>query len=247
MIENYSIYRFSPGEFIKYLLQGMLITAIVGELFYRSLISVIPLSPIIIIYLKTKKKELISKRRWKLNLEFKDAITGLAASLSGGYSAEHALNDALKDLYLLYDSNSMIIKEFTFLVNQLKMNITIERALMDFGERTGIDDIISFAEVFTTAKRTGGDLVGIIRSTSNTINDKVEVKREIITMLAGKKYEAGIMKVIPLAIILYLSVSSPGFLEPLYHNVLGIAIMSILLLIYLGAYMLSEKIIAIEI
>ncbi len=247
MIENYNSYHFSLKEFIRYLLQGMVIVIIIGELFYQSFIGMLILSPIIYFYLKEKKKTLIKLRKWKLNLEFKDGIASLSAALGAGYSAEHAFEEALKDLSLIYPKNSLIILEFSYILNQIRMNITVEKTLSSLGERSGIEDILSFAEVFTTAKRSGGDLIQVIRSTSSTISDKLEVKREILTMITAKKYEADMMKIIPLGMIGYLTVSSPGFLDPLYHNLLGVIIMTLLFIVYLGAYLAVEKIIAIEV
>ncbi len=55
------------------------------------------------------------------------------------------------------------------------------------------------------------------------------------------------MKGIPIFILIYLSLSSPGFLAPLYHNIFGIIVMTVLLLMYLAALMVIEHIIAIEI
>ncbi|HKL80106.1 MAG TPA: type II secretion system F family protein [Mobilitalea sp.] len=247
MIEDYNEYHFTLKEYMRYILQGEVIAVLIGWLFFRSIIGIIFLSPLVYWYCKDRRKNLVKKRKWQLNLEFRDGIGSLSAALGAGYSAEHAIEEALKDMALLYHKESIISREFTYLINQIKMNITVEKALSDFGERTGIEDIISFAEVFTTAKRTGGDLIHVIRNTSNTISDKIEVKREIITLITAKKYEANIMKIIPLGIICYMSLSSPGFLDPLYNNILGAAIMSVLLGIYLGTYLLIDKIVAIEI
>lgn len=247
LIEDYDKYRFSIEEYIRYILQGSVITVIIGLLFYQSLYGILLLSPTVIFYLRKKKGNLIKKRKWQLNLEFKDIIISVSAALKAGYSAENAFEEALKDIGLLYRKESMIIKEFTYIINQIRMNITVEKALNDFGERTGIEDIISFAEVFATAKRTGGDLVNIIRTTSNNINDKVEVKREIITMITAKKFEADIMKVIPPGIIFYLTLSAPGFLSPLYHTISGAAIMTLLLGGYLVTFLIIDKISAIEV
>ncbi len=246
-MQDYSVYRYAPKEVIRYALQGLAAAIIIGYLFYRSLTGIVLLSPIILFYLKKKRKSLILLRKWKLNLEFRDGLAGLAAALSAGYSAENAFEEVLKDLGRLYHKNTMIIREFTLIHNQLRMNITVEKALTDFGERTGIEDIISFAEVFTTAKRTGGDLVQIIQTTSNTISDKLEIKREILTLVAAKKYEADLMKIIPPGMIGYLTLTSPEFLKPLYHNFMGVMAMTLLLFLYLGAYLAVEKIITIEV
>lgn len=246
-IVNYDEYRLSAKEYIRYILQGSAVILIIGWLFYQSMYGAILASPLLYFYLKKTRKRLADKRKWQLCLEFNDAIISLSAALKAGYCAENAFEEALKDLKLLYKGDAMIIREFKRIVNQVNMNIPVEKALEDFAERTGIEDIQSFSEVFATAKRTGGDLVSIIKSTSSAINGKTEVKREIITMLAAKKYESNVLKIMPLGIIIYLQFSSPGFLSPLYHNIAGIIIMTIILGLYLGAYCLINRISSIEV
>ena len=247
MIQDYSSYRFSFKDNIKYILQGTAVIIILGALFYRSLPGIVLLSPLVYYYRRSRARGLIKERKWKLNLEFRDGIIALAAALEAGYSAENAFEEASKDLRQIYPDNSMISHEFSFIINQICMNITVEKALGDFGERTGIEDILSFSEVFCTAKRTGGDLINVIKITSNMISDKIEVKREIITLITAKRLEANIMKLTPLFILVYLSFSSPGFLNPLYHNFPGVAVMTIFLSCYLGALLIIDKIIAIEV
>ena len=56
-----------------------------------------------------------------------------------------------------------------------------------------------------------------------------------------------IMSLMPVGIILYLQMTSPGFLNVLYGNPFGIAAMSICLAIYATAYWLGRKIVDIEV
>jgi tight adherence protein B len=225
----------------------MIVVIILGVLFYKSILGILFLSPLVILYRKRITKRLVKDRRWNLNLQFRDGILALSAALEAGYSSEHAFEEASKDLRLIYPEDSLIIREFSYMMNQIRMNITVEKTLNDFGERTGIEDIRSFSEVFSTAKRTGGDIIHVIKITSNIICDKIEVNKEIITLITAKRLEANIMKGIPVLILVYLSLSSPGFLDPLYHNLIGIIVMTGFLLSYLGAYLLIDKIIAIEV
>ena len=51
-------------------------------------------------------------------------------------------------------------------------------------------------------------MISIIRNTANQIGDKIDVKREIDTVLAAKKYEFRVMAAIPYAIIGYMSLAS---------------------------------------
>lgn len=247
MIENYNNYYYSNKEKILYLAQAIMISIVVGWLFYRSLLGILLTSLVIPLYYKRKKSQLIDKRKWQLNLEFRDGIQSMAAALKAGYSVENALVEALKDLHHIYENDAYIINEFAYMVNQVAMNISVEEAFHNFGTRSNIDDIQSFAEVFSIAKRTGGNLVEIIKTTSNIISDKISIKGEVLTLISAKKKEAQIMKIIPFAFLIYLSVANPGFLDPLYHCVFGILIMSALLLLYLVAYGMIEKIINIKI
>lgn len=247
MIKNYNEYQYSQKEWIRYFIEGLVISTIVGLLFYSNIIGVILLSPFGFYYVKMKRKEIIEKRKWQLNLEFRDSLLSISSALNAGYSIENAFEQTVEDLKVMYPKEALIIREFESMVNQIKMNITIEKVLLDFAERSTIEDIANFSAVFTTAKRTGGDLIKIIRNTSNTIGDKIEIKREILTMITAKKFESKVMAMIPFCIILYLRFFSPGFLNPLYNNIIGFLIMSVLLVIYLFAYRIADKIMRIEV
>jgi tight adherence protein B len=234
-------------ESIRIIIEGFIGVIILGFLFYRSIIGIIFLSPLIILYYQKKRKVIIAKRKLQLNIEFRDGINSLSAALSAGYSVEQGFTEALLDLKSMYPKGAMIINEFAYITKQIQMNIPVEKALRDFASRSGIEDIISFSEVFSTAKRTGGDLTKIIKTTTDTISNKIEVKREIVTLIAAKKFEANIMKIVPAGILCYLSLSSPEMLKPLYHNLFGILIMTFILGVYLCSYKLIDKIVDIEV
>ncbi len=247
MILDYNQYEYSKVEWIRYFIQGSLIGMVFGYLFYSNIIGIILLMPYGFYYVRKKKAGLIQDRKWQLNLEFRDSLLSITSALNAGYSVENAFEQASLDLKLMYNEDSLIVLEFESIVNQIKMNITIERILEDFARRTKLEDINMFSAVFSTAKRTGGDLIKIIRNTGNSIGDKIEVKREIKTMIAAKRFESKIMNMIPFIIILYLKFFSPGFLDPLYNNLIGFIIMSVLLIIYIIAYKMSESIMSIEV
>ena len=84
-------------------------------------------------------------------------------------------------------------------------------------------------------------MIGIIRNTTSQIGDKIEVKREIDTLLAAKKYEFQIMSMVPYGIIAYMSLSFSDFMEELYGNV------TLCLGIYAGAYYLGVRLLRIDV
>ena len=90
-------------------------------------------------------------------------------------------------------------------------------------------------------------MIAIIRNTVDQISGKIEVKREIETLLAAKKYEYKVMSIIPYAIIAYMRLSFPEFMSYLYGNVLGIGVMTVCLLVYGSAYYLGVRILRIDV
>lgn len=243
---DYESYTFTKEELVQYLSIGILLVFFISYLFYENILISFLFLPLSILYLKKQKRKLIEERKWKLNLQFREGLTAVLGALNAGYSIENSFAAALKDLRLLYEKEEPIIEEFEGIVAGLKVNRNIELLLSDLGARSGVEDIETFAEIFSVCKRTGGDLIRIISSTLEHIEDKMEVKQQIKTLTAAKKLESKIMSVVPLGIIIYMKLFSGGLLEPLYHNFSGILIMTVLLIAYLAAFELAEKITDIE-
>lgn len=179
--------------------------------------------------------------------QFLSGIQMVAASLQAGYSVENAFREALVELKKVYQAEDFIVREMEAITAQLDMNRSLEGLLLELGRRSGTEDIQSFAEVFLTAKRSGGDLLAIIRNTESCIRQKQETMQEIETCLAGKKMEQNIMSLVPILLLAYVKLTSPEFLEVMYGNLTGITVMSICFGVYVAAYFWGRSIVRIEV
>lgn len=247
MKQNYGEYRFTRKEAAKYLAQSICLCGAVNYLFYKNWWGMFAVLPSAFFYLKWKKKQLIRERRKKLNYQFKDALNSLSVAVQAGYSVENAVSACARDLERLYGEGEDILEEFHYIESQQRISVPVEELFLDLGERSRVEDIENFASVFYTAKRTGGDMDKIIQKVARMLGDKIDVKKEIETTLAAKKSEQAIMSLMPAGIILYLQVTSPGFLSVLYGNPFGICAMTVCLGIYAGAYWLGRRIVDIEV
>lgn len=203
--------------------------------------------PYVLLRNKSKRKEYQEQEIQQLNLQFKDAMTALSFSLNVGYSIENALKEAVKELTLLYGADGRIVKEFQNMTRRMEHNENIEDVFLEFAMRSKVDDIVYFAQILQYAKRSGGDLIAIVRNTAATISKKIEVETQIQTTLSGKKMEQRAMAVMPYGIILYLRLSSPEFINPLYGNLFGVFAMGVCLAVYLCANRIARRILAIRV
>lgn len=244
---DYAHYTFSRQEIVMYLMIGALFNAMISWLFYDSIIAWFLMLPLFVLSLKEKGIQLCQKRKRKLELEFRDVILSVASNLQAGYSVENAFREAYKDIVLLYGTESVMAGEMRLIFRKLSNNEQLESALLNLAKRSDVQDIRDFADIFSIAKRGGGDMRTIIANTAAIIGDKQEVRREIETVVSEKKLEQQIMKYIPFFIIFYISLTTKGYFESLYHNLLGWIVMTVALLIYMAACKLSDRILQIDV
>lgn len=244
---DYGGYILNGKEYILYFAEALLLVGVISYFFYRSVYAAIFLSPLALFFLKNKKKELSVKRRRELSMQFKDAILAVSANQKAGYSVENAFKEAGRDMALLYGWDSCICKELAYIAKGLDNNIILEKLLYDFAVRSHIADILQFADVFMIAKRSGGNMTEILSETADVIEQKISVDKDIQVLISSKKMEQKIMNVIPFIIISYIDTTSKGFFDSLYHNPAGIIIMTICLAVYLSAFLISRKLVEIEV
>lgn len=246
-IADYDDYIFTAGEWVRYLIEGLVLTGIIAYFFYQSALACFVLSPLLFFFLKGKKGELAKQRKQELKTQFKDAVLSVSANQKAGYSVENAFREAYWDMEMLYGTESVICKELNYIVKGLDNNIILEKLLFDLGIRSHVQDILQFADIFFIAKRSGGNMTDILSRTAAAIEEKMAVDKEIQVLLSSKKMEQKIMNVIPFFIIFYIGITSKGFFDVMYHNLVGVLIMTLCLGVYFAAFKISEKIVAIEI
>ncbi|MCT4563484.1 MAG: type II secretion system F family protein [Maledivibacter sp.] len=245
---DYDIYIMAKKEKALYILIASLVIYIVAFIFYRSYIISTLVMPLAFLYPKLKTKEIIKKRKNELSMQFKEALYALSSSLSAGKSIEMAFRDALNDLFILYPSpDTYIINEFQYIIRKLDMNETVEAALSNFAQRAHLEDVNNFVDVLKTSKRGGGNMVEVIKNTSNVIADKIYIKHDIDTMLAQKRFEQKLLNIMPIALILMLSYSSKDYMQPVFETTLGRIMMTVSVVLLGIAYIISKKIMNIEV
>lgn len=246
-IVDYNKYVLNYKEIAVHFIFGSLFMGMVSYLFYDSFISWILLMPWVVLSLKKKREKLCKQRKQKLEAEFREMILSVSSNLQAGYSVENAFRETYQDIIVLYGRESVMAGEINLMLRRLSNNEQLEDILMNLAKRSGVNDIRDFADIFQIAKRSGGDLRAIIANTAQIIGDKQEVKREIETVISEKKLEQTIMRYIPFFIMFYISITSNGYFDSLYHNGFGWMIMTVGLAVYAVACLLSDRILDINI
>lgn len=234
-------------KIILWLAKGILIIVAASWLFYGNIYFSILMSPWLYLYIRENSKNNKRKERQQLALQFKDAMTAVSFALNAGYSVENSFKEALEELKMLYGRNAVIVKSFSEIATRIHNNENIENVLKDFARKSDVEEIQYFSEIFGYAKRSGGDMITIIKDTTSLIREKIELDSEIKTIISGKKQEQGIMSIMPFAMIGYLRFTSYDFIAMLYGNIAGRIFMSVCLIVVIVADYIAKRIVNIEI
>ena len=151
-----------------------------------------------------------------------------------------------EDLKVQYDEGAFILRELELILSGIANNIEIEELLLDFGERSGVDDIKSFANVFKISYRKGGNIKDTIRTTHQILSDKMEISEEIETVVTSNKMEQNMMIAMPVLLVGLIKMMSPDFAAN-FATPTGILSTTIAVVMFVVAYYVGKNILDIKV
>jgi Flp pilus assembly protein TadB len=227
---------------------GMAAAGLAAALYYQSPWAGLLFSPLGLYAPSMAERELETRRRRKLREQFKEALHCLVTSLSAGRSVENAFLAVPEELKMLYpDPKTAIRREFELIRIGLVNGERLEDELRRFASRAGLEEAARLAEVIAVAKRSGGDMAAIVRSSAHLLGEKMEVEREIAVMTAGKRFESRLMMGAPFAFVMLLAAMAPDYMAPLYGSAVGYAILTVGLAALAGCAWLIRKFMTIDV
>lgn len=246
----YTLIAFGAGAAVGYLFYGGLAKDVYGNATTVTYVLNILISSLVglaavKIAIPTIASSLKEKRTKELKNQFRDMLDSLATSLNSGKNVIDSFRSVEQDLRLQYEENAYILYELQVIMTGIHNNIDIETLLNDFGRRSGVEDIESFANVFQICYRQGGNLKQVIRNTHSIINDKMEIESEIKTMVATNNMQQKIMIVVPIVLVALIKSMSPEFAAN-FATTTGILATTFAIVMFVVAYFVGKKILEIR-
>ncbi len=228
----------SPVE----ILAGVGVAVFFAFFFYRSVWAIPFMLPIGAAFVWWRYQRRIQEQELYFLEQFKECILSVAASLRAGYAVENAFLESMGDMRMMFGEECDILDQLKMMEKGLRNNETLESLLYYMAKRKENADVLEFAEVFAIAKRSSGNVTDMIVIYSSIITQKLEGVQEIQALLAAKRLEQKVMNVMPFVIVLYLEYSNPGYFDMMFHNWVGVLIMTGCLVGYLLAFAMAERI-----
>ena len=144
---------------------------------------------ILLLFLWVRMK---TQRRLKAFTEqLGDCLTTVANALRAGYSFQQAMDVVAKEM------EPPMSTEFERVSTDIAMGVTLEDALEQMNRRVGSPDYDLVVTAVLIQREIGGNLAQILDTISDTINERIRMKREIKALTAQGRFSAWVLIVLP--------------------------------------------------
>ena len=157
----------------------------------------------------------IRRRRKKFTNQLGDMLTMVANALRAGFSFMQAFELISREM------DAPMGKEVKLVVNEVNLGNTIESALNNMQQRVASPDFELVVTAVLIQRQVGGDLAQILDTISETIAERVRMRREVMALTAQGRASAMVVGLVPIALAGALSIFNPNYLKPLIETDMG--------------------------
>lgn len=170
----------------------------------------------------------LRKRRQEAFLDvFADAIDIMVRGLKAGLP----ISDAMK--VIATETGPPIGPEFLEVVEGQRLGISLDQGLERMFERMPLQEVNFLAIVMGIQSKAGGNLTETLTNLSRVLRERRKMKSKVQAVSQEAKSSAAIIGSLPFCIIGLMTISNPGYLDPMFFTPMGNA-----MLIASGAWML---------
>ena len=187
------------------------------------------------VLIRTQRREALFRN------QLGDCLTTVANAMRAGFSFLQAMDLISKEM------EPPISEEFKHVMRDISLGTSMERALEDMDKRVGSPDFSLVVTAVLIQQQVGGDLARILDTISETIQDRIRMRREVQTLTAQGRISGWVLAALPVGMCILLNIISPGYLDPLFKERIGqMAIGGAIVLIIIG-FIVIQRIVDIEV
>ncbi len=243
---DYAVYHMGIGETVLVILAGLAAGFAAAMVFYESIpLAVVAALVCGICFVPAWRKRRIAKEKEKLLGQFLSMLESLSTSLGAGSNVQYAFQTAADDMVVRYSEDASIVRELRIINDGIANNYSPEELLLDLGDRSGLPDIIDFANVFDTCYRKGGNIRDVIKNTYGVMNDRISIKLDINTAVSSQRLEQNAMLVMPVVFVFLLKRMGSDMVDLTSRT--GRLSTTVAIIMFAAAYFASKKILNIKV
>jgi tight adherence protein B len=182
-----------------------------------------------------------TKRFAKFEEKFPETIDTLARAVRAG----HAFTTALE--MIANEVAEPVAGEFRQLYEEQKFGLPVRDALLNLADRVPLVDVKFFVTAVMLQRETGGNLAEILDNLSYVIRERFKILRQVRVHTAQGRLTMALLMALPPTIVVLMLFINPGFIQPLFTDPLGHALIVGGITLQTMGYFVIRRIIRIQV
>jgi len=241
-------YEFNRRENVLFYAGLTVAGLIVSYLMYRNVLFAVIVIPFAKRIEGFVKQILIKERRRRYMAEFKDFLFMASTAIGAGRSMKNAISESIPSLLNIYGERSILARDLSKAYERMETGGENDvSVLRDLADSSDLEDVKDFVTVYSICKTTGASLITALGKAAGVIIEKMSIDREIEELVRRKESEGLVIFAMPAVIILFLNLTAPDYIAPLYETAAGRIIMTAVLASNIGIYAMIQRITNVEI
>jgi tight adherence protein B len=187
----------------------------------------------------------ISYRRQKRFEQFEALFPEAIDTLARAVRAGHAFTTALE--MISSEVAEPLASEFRKLYEEQKFGMPVRDALMNLTERIPLVDVKFFVTAVMLQRETGGNLAEILDNLSYVIRERFKIQRQVKVHTAQGRMTMFLLMAMPPTVVAILFIFSRDFVQPLFTDPIGHALLVASIALQTIGYFVIKKIIKIQV
>lgn len=230
-----------PDRFLRWNLLAVLAVPVVAWLATGAGVGALAGLAVVVASPTIVHRRLRRRRLQALQRQLPDAIAAIAAGLRGGLALWQSM-----DLVPRHQP-SPIAQEFSLVLRQHRMGVSLDLALDEFARRTALHDARMLAATLSIARDLGGGLAEALERQGASVRRRVAMEERIASLTAQGRMQGVIVGALPFGVAAALFALEPDSMGRLLTTPLGWLVVGGVLLLEACGALLIRKIVSIDV
>lgn len=183
----------------------------------------------------------IRRRKEAFTEQLGDSLITFANALRAGYSFQQAME------VIVAEMKDPIRQEFYKTSVDIKMGVSLENALEQMDKRVNSKDFSLVVTAVLIQREVGGNLAQILDTISDTILERIRMKREVKAFTAQGRFSAIILLCLPILVGFFMYLFNRNQMLILFEEPIGQVAVVVALIMNVIGFLIIQKIVNIRI
>jgi tight adherence protein B len=170
-----------------------------------------------------------------------DTLQLISGSLTAGLSLAQSMDTIVRE------GTEPITSEFKRVIVETRLGVELEDALDGVADRMHSKDFRWVVMAIRIQRQVGGNLAELLQTVAATLREREYLRRHVSALSAEGRLSCWILGVLPPGFLMYLSITRPDYVHPLYTTALGILMLVVMVVLLTVGVIWMSKVAKVEI